>query len=107
MKLLVWVMLLGWLAGCSSTAVDNDQNVEPETAAVEATADESTETATSDVATADDGDKVICYREQKSGSHFTRKVCKTKRQMQEDRRAARELMDRSRTHDDRVQMEGQ
>ena len=106
MKLIVMLGYILLMAGCSSSGVERDE-VATETIAGAPVNEQGAIKDAEDVASVDDGDKVICYREQKSGSHFTRKVCKTKRQMTEDRRKAQELMDRSRTHDERVMMEGQ
>lgn len=53
-----------------------------------------------------DGDRLICYRQKIVGSHFVRKICKTRRQMEDDRKAAADLLDRSRTHDS-TQISGQ
>ena len=60
-----------------------------------------TTTATQEITNkvAADGDRLICYRQNIVGSHFTRKVCKTRRQIEDDRKAAVDLLDRSRLHD--------
>ncbi len=45
-------------------------------------------------------EKLVCYREKAVGSHFSKKVCKTRSQMDAERRAAKDLQDRSSAHDD-------
>lgn len=41
------------------------------------------------------GQEVICVRERQVGSHFSRRVCRTKAEMEEARREAAELLDRT------------
>ncbi len=91
MKQLAFLVLIV-ASGCASTGTEAPQ--EPDQVQNE----ESTKT-NSEVAAYADADKLICYRQKEVGSHFSRKICKTRSQIKEDRRAAEDLMDRSRTHD--------
>lgn len=95
-----WLILsvLFVTGGCTSTTTD-EPSTSMQTQSLQTHGEESTKT-TNQVAVNDDGDKLICYRQKQVGSHFSRKVCRTRRQIEDDRKAARDLLNRSRSHDD-------
>lgn len=91
MKQLVFLVLIV-VSGCTSTGTEAPREPDP------IQNEESTKT-NNEVAADTDANKLICYRQKEVGTHFSRKICKTRRQIKEDRRAAEDLLDRSRTHD--------
>lgn len=80
------------MSGCAST----DSGEPPGTIQAQ---QESPSDTTNKVAVADNGEKLICYRQKEVGTHFSKKICNTRRQIEEERRVARDLLDRSRSHD--------
>ncbi|MBD3646591.1 MAG: hypothetical protein HUJ31_03850 [Pseudomonadales bacterium] len=77
--LLVLLFLLG---GCASTGGNESTGSTPTVASAESTE-------------SDEGDEIICVREKQVGSHFSRRVCRTKREMEELRRESVDMMDRT------------
>jgi len=88
-----WLLLLVLSAAGSCTSTDTDESQEPTQAQIGPT-----NTSGESTVAADD-DKLVCYRYKEVGTHFSRKVCRTRRQIREERRAAADLLDRSRSHD--------
>ncbi len=74
-----WLLLAVGLAGCAST------HKSPTMAGV----------SESDV-------EIVCVYEKQVGSHFSRRICRTKQEMERDRREAAELMDRTRAVEETV-----
>jgi hypothetical protein len=59
-------------------------------------------TANADAAnkpTADKRQQVICTREEQVGSHFARTICRTRAEMEAERRESLEVLEDSRGHD--------
>ena len=89
--------LLGCATTSDSVSVGDGQQVsdspqvtsgEPTTAQVDAAV------AQHNAAVTDEKDKVICTREVVLGTHFRRRVCRTVRAIEEDRRQTREELER-------------
>lgn len=86
---LLW-LLTACASGGSSVAVSESSG---HAATIGENADDPDVVVEAHNATASDEEQVVCRKERSTGSHFSRKVCRTVKQMDEDREEARELME--------------
>ncbi len=97
MAMIRLVILSLCLLGCTSTGDSPEVKVAEEPAAEAPTAKEPTDAqveqavAQYNESVTDKKDKIICRRERVVGTHFSRRICRTVHQMEEDRAAARTL----------------
>jgi hypothetical protein len=79
------VVLSFWLMGCATSGDDPSAQSQAEPSDIqvaEAVAEHNENVA-------DDKDRVICTRERVVGTHFSRRICRTVRQIEDDRGVAR------------------
>ena len=86
---LLW-LLTACASGGSTVAVSESPG---DAATVVENADDAEGVVEAHNATASAEDQVVCRKERSTGSHFSRKVCRTVKQMDEDREDAREMME--------------